>query len=95
VARITRQRPPAQGVDDRTPVYIAGRDDGTYAVVARDAAGVLHIEPPLIVPTRLRQRLYHCPCCQRPFLLTERSDGSATLAPFDPEGELAEPGDGW
>jgi hypothetical protein len=92
VARITRQRPPAQGVDDRTPVYIAGRDDGTYAVVARDAAGVLHIEPPLIVPTRLRQRLYHCPCCQRPFLLTERSDGTSTIAPFSCE---IDDGDGW
>lgn len=82
MARITRQRPPAQAVDDRTPVYIAGRDDGTYAVIARDAAGVLHIEPLLIVPTRIRQHLYHCPCCNRPFILTERSDGSATLAPF-------------
>jgi hypothetical protein len=90
MARITRPSPPAQAVDGLTPLYIAGRDDGTYAVVARDPNGVLFIEPLVVVPTRIRQHLYHCPCCDRPFILTERSDGTATLEPFS-----GEPGGGW
>jgi hypothetical protein len=90
VARITRQRPSAQAVDDRTPVYIAKRDDGAEVVIARDADGVSHIEPLIVVSTRLSQRLFHCPCCSRPFLLIERSDGTSTRARFS-----GEPGDGW
>ena len=61
-------------------------------MVARDADGVFHIESLIIVPTRLHQRLLHCPCCRRPFLFTEQSDGSLTLAPISDE---IEDGDGW
>lgn len=84
MARITPRHPPAQA-PDRTPILIARRKDGAEVAVARDAQGVLYIEPPIIVPTRPdppKRTLIVCPCCYRSLIWSEFPDGSATLEPF-------------
>jgi hypothetical protein len=65
-----------------TPIYIVQRDDGSHAVVARDAAGVLFIEPLIVAPDPPRRTLIACPCCSRSLIWSEFPDGTATLESF-------------
>ena len=77
-----RHPPRSAKPDSHTHCATQGRAE---VAVARDAQGVLYIEPPIIVPTRPdppKRTLIVCPCCYRSLIWSEFPDGSATLEPF-------------
>ena len=58
------------------------RGDGKLAVIIQtDIDGVARICPVVAVPDPPRQGLFSCPCCGRPFIFSEHSDGRVTLEP--------------
>jgi hypothetical protein len=66
------------------PFLILRRQDGSLAVAARAEGNVISIAPLRAIPDPPRRSLLECPCCGRPFILSEWPTGMLTLSPFRP-----------
>lgn len=79
-------RPPApQGLadfDELQPFLILRRNDGSFSVAARATGNVVSIAPLVAVADPPKRSLYECPCCGRPFILSEWPNGRMTLTPL-------------
>jgi hypothetical protein len=64
------------------PFLILRRRDDSLAVAARAPGNVISIAPLRIVPDPPRRRLLICPCCQRPFVISEWPNGTVRLTPL-------------
>jgi hypothetical protein len=68
--------------DHLEPFAILRRNDGSFSVAARAEANVISIAPLRAIPDPLKRRLYECPCCGRPFILSEWPSGVVRLYPL-------------
>jgi hypothetical protein len=68
--------------DELQPFLILRRNDGSFSVAARATGNVVSIAPLVAIPDPPKRRLYECPCCGRPFILSEWPDGHATITPI-------------
>ena len=68
--------------DELQPFLILRRNDGSFSVAARATGNVVSIAPLVSVPDPPRRRLLLCPCCHRPFVMSEWPSGVVRLYPL-------------
>ena len=79
-----RQHPPQDDLGPLEPRYILRRRDGSLAVAARGEGNLISLAPLVVIPHPPRRTLLECPCCRRPFIMSEWPNGMMTLTLFNP-----------
>lgn len=69
------------------PFLILRKRDNSLAVAALGEGNLISLAPLVVIPDPPRRTaLLECPCCRRPFVMSEWPNGMMRLRPFD-DGE--------